>query len=208
MRRFKEGNPFITRFVAEHRLHQRHQFIAVRHPLRIGGKARLGVPFLPHHTADGGKLFVVAAGQNQVLAVRRFKYLIRHNIRVRIAQARRHAAGSKAIHAHIGAHGHGAVEQRHIHLLPQPGLGARNQGCLNADGELQTGKQIHHRHAHFVRQAVGGAGDAHQAAQALDNIVVAGFGRIGSGLAKAGKRGVNQAGVALLEAVVIQPVFF
>src|SRR3546814_10643068 len=53
--------------------------------------------------------------------------------------------------------------------------------------------------------AVRLAGQAHGAAHALGEVVVAGARRVGSRLAEAGDRAVDEAGMALLQVVVAEP---
>jgi len=53
-----------------------------------------------------------------------------------------------------------------------------------------------------ARFAVGAAGDAHQSAHALGQEVVAGARCVGTGLAKAGDRAVDEPGIQRLEARV------
>src|SRR3546814_2872009 len=57
-----------------------------------------------------------------------------------------------------------------------------------------------------LRLAVRLAGQAHDAAHALGEVVVAGARRVGSRLAEAGDRAVDEAGMALLQVVVAEPV--
>ncbi|MCY1555112.1 hypothetical protein D9M68_917440 [compost metagenome] len=67
-------------------------------------------------------------------------------------------------------------------------------------------QQVRDRDPRFHRFAGGVAGDAHQAAHALENEVIPGQGRVGAVLAEAGDRAVDQARIDLPQAVVVQPV--
>ena len=74
---------------------------------------------------------------------------------------------------------------------------------------VHAGEQIGHRHTDFLRaaiQIVALAGHAHQAAHALDDVVVARARRIGAALAKTRQAAIHQARVDGLQAGVIEPV--
>ncbi len=80
----------------------------------------------------------------------------------------------------------------------------------DADGGVHAGHQVGHGHARLLRtaarQVVALAGDAHQAAHALNHEVVAGAAGVGAGLAEAGDGAVDQARVHFLETGVVQAV--
>ncbi|KAG1536810.1 hypothetical protein G6F50_014979 [Rhizopus delemar] len=84
------------------------------------------------------------------------------------------------------------------------------QRGLDAGGGVQARQDVGQRHAHLQRAgpgfAVAAAGDAHQAAHALDQEVVAGPRGVGAGLAEAGDGAVHQARVARFKRGVVQAV--
>ncbi|MNX59112.1 hypothetical protein D3C86_899690 [compost metagenome] len=103
-----------------------------------------------------------------------------------------------------------AVQQGDVQMLAQAAAVALLQGRQHRDGGIHAGDDIGDRHARLLRPAAGQviafAGDAHQAAHALDHEVVAGALRERAVLAEAGDRAIDQARVDVLQALVIQPV--
>ena len=143
-----------------------------------------------------------------------FEHLVGHDVGVGIARPPGHLAVVVAAHqvvgAQVGEHGHLGVEQGHVDVLTFAGALGVAQGGLDGHGGVQAGEQVGHGHAHLLRatarQVVAFAGDAHQAAHALDGVVVAGALAVGAGLAKAGDGAVHQAGVDGAQALEVKPV--
>ncbi len=189
---------------------ERHQFRAVLHALRVGGEARVRRQFRQaDRAAVVAELAVVADGHDQVAVAGR-EHLVRHQVLVRVAGAPgRHARGH-VVEVLVGQHGHLAVQQRHVDVLAHAAARAFVQRGQDAHGGIHAGHQVGHGDAGLLRtaarQVVAFAGDAHQAAHALDHEVVAGAAGVRAGLAEARDGAVDQAGVDFLQAVVVQAV--
>jgi hypothetical protein len=129
---------------------------------------------------------------------------------VRVAVALRYRAGGKVVHVLVGEYGDGGVEQRHVDVLAFAGDIAVGERAEDCDGAVHAGEDIGDGDAHFLRAAAGQvialAGDAHQAAHALEHEVVAGAVGVRPALAEAGDRTVDDAGAHRLQVVVGEAV--
>ena len=80
----------------------------------------------------------------------------------------------------------------------------------DGDGGLRASEQVGNGHAGLLWRRAGHllafAGDAHEAAHALHDEVVAGARRVGAGLPEAGDGAVHQPGVLGAQRFVVQPV--
>ncbi len=99
------------------------------------------------------------------------------------------------------------IKQRHVDKLAFTGLQRVDQCRFDRGDRIDAGKDIGDRDACLHRLPVRLAGDRHEAGHALDNIVVARESGIGTGLAEAGNRTIDQSRIDLLKALVIEPVF-
>ena len=120
------------------------------------------------------------------------------------------AAAHQVVGPEVGQHGHLGVEQGHVDVLSFAGAFGVAQGRLNGYGGVQPGEQVGHGHADLLGAAAGQVvaftGDAHQAAHALDGVVVAGALPVRAGLAKTRDGAVDQARVDGAQALEVQPV--
>ena len=121
-----------------------------------------------------------------------------------------HHAAHQIIHRLIGECRRLTIEQRHVDRLAFAGARLMDQRGQNGDRGVEAGDEIGNRHAHFhrlgARRAIGLAGDAHQPAHALNEIVVAGFVLVRPVMAEAGERAIDQRGILGREAFVIETV--
>jgi hypothetical protein len=89
---------------------------------------------------------------------------------------------------------------------PSPVFSRCSQRGEDGVAGVEAGEDVGQRHADLLRAgallAVGAAGDAHQAAHALDQEVVAGARGIGAVLAEAGDRAVDERGLSAQAGVV------
>ena len=112
------------------------------------------------------------------------------------ARCGRHA-GDQVVGAEVGQHRDLRVEQGHVDVLAATGRVAVAQRGQDRDRRVHAGEQVGDGHADLLRPAAGAvvalAGHAHQAAHALDRVVVAGAVAVGAGLAEAGDRAVDEA---------------
>ena len=133
------------------------------------------------------------------MAVGRREDLIGHDVGMRVAEPSRHHAAGQIIHRLVGEGRRLAVEQRHVDRLAFAGARLMDERGLDRDGGVEAGNEIGDGDAHFhrfgARRAVGLAGDAHQSAHALDQIVVARFVLVRTVMAEAGERAIDEARV-------------
>ncbi len=189
---------------------QRDQHLAVGHPRLVGGEARVVGPFrVVCQLGELAELAVVADREDHV-AVGGGEVLVRHDVRVCVAQAPRRHAGGQVVEGLVGQAGDLHVEQGHIDVLADAADVAVGEGGEHRGGGVQPGEDIGQRHADLHRTGaflvVGAPGEAHQAAQALDHEVIAGALGIGAGLAEAGDRTVDQLRVDLLQRFIVEAI--
>ncbi|MPN16603.1 hypothetical protein SDC9_163948 [bioreactor metagenome] len=157
-------------------------------PPGIGRERGLKMPVGPHQRTECGELSIVANGQNDV-AVAAFKHLVRRQIGVHVADALRVLSRCQVVRALVGVHGYRHVQQCDVQVLPAPGTPALHQCRQHRAGGIHACHQIDHGHARAQRAralfAIGHAGVAHQAAHALEDVVIARLVRIWSALPKA-----------------------
>src|SRR5206468_7172686 len=95
------------------------------------------------------------------------------------------------------------IEQGHVDMRALPAALAPIEGGEDRDAGVEAGEEVDDRNADAHRPAAGlavrKAGDAHQPAHALDDIVVAGTVGVGAVLPEAGDRGVYQPRVPAAE---------
>src|ERR1700730_13204705 len=85
-----------------------------------------------------------------------------------------------------------------------PGLPQRR---VDADAAVEPREQIRNRNADFLRRTVRLAGQAHDPAHRLDEAGVTRPWAIGAGLAGTSDRAIDEAGEAILELMIGEPVF-
>src|SRR5262249_2461243 len=161
---------------------------------------------LAEHAAQLGELRVVADSNDHV-AVSHGKNLIRHDVRVSVADALRRHTGGEIVERLIGEHPDLRVEQRRVDEAAAFGLLALGKPGEDADDGIDPGKNVGDRHAGAGRLAIGRPGYIHDAAHALRHQVVAGARRIRSGLTEAGDRAIDEPRVHLGEALVVEAKF-
>ncbi|MNS90590.1 hypothetical protein D3C72_1246460 [compost metagenome] len=129
---------------------------------------------------------------------------------MRIAPAARRLAAGQVVGVHVGQHRHLHVQQRHVDVLAFAGAVAVRQRRQHGDGGVLASHQVGDGHAGLLRAAAGQvvalAGQAHEAAHALDDEVIARARGVRAGLAEAGDRAVDQVGLDLPERLIVQAV--
>ena len=118
-----------------------------------------------------------------------------------------HLAGGEEVHALVRQHADGGIDQRGVDKAALAGALALRKRGEDADHRIDAGEDVGHRHAGAGRLAIGGAGEAHEAADALRHQVVAGARGIGAVLAEAGDRAIDQPRAVRREALVVEPEF-
>ncbi len=109
-----------------------------------------------------------------------------------IAEPRWRRARRQIVHALVGQDRRRRIEQRHVDVGALTGDVSAPQRGQYGGRRVQSGENIDDGDADLLRLAVGLTGNVHQPAHALDDIVVSGALGVGSVLAEAGNRGVNQ----------------
>src|SRR3546814_12914758 len=115
-------------------------------------------------------------------------------------------AGGQVVEALVGEPGDLGVEQAEVDALAEAGHAAIVQRRQDRAYRVHAAHDVGDADADLHRLAVRLAGQAPDAAHALGEVVVAGARRVGSRLAEAGDRAVDDAGLALLPVVVSWPV--
>ena len=126
---------------------------------------------------------------------------------MRIADALGHFAGDQIVERLERQHADRGVDQRGVHIAALSGLLAPRQGREDADRRIDAGENVGHGNPGAHGLAVGGAGQAHDAAHALGHEIVTGARRVGAGLAEAGHRRVDQPRVGWREACIVESEF-
>ncbi|PAV92739.1 hypothetical protein WR25_05610 [Diploscapter pachys] len=192
------GEPFDDRF-------------PIRDAIGVAGEARIaGQIGQADRLAQRDELRIIAAGDHEI-AVRGAEDLIGHDIGVSVAISAGCLAGGQVILALVAQHRDLHVEQRHIDMLAEACRRAVQQRGLDRDDRIEAGHQVRYRDADLLRaaawQIVALAGDAHQPAERLNDEVIARLGGARPGLAEAGDRTIDQAGVQRAQAGMVEAVF-
>ena len=132
------------------------------------------------------------------------KYLVRHDIGVRVADALRHVARHEIVHRLVRQYADSGIDQGGVDITAFAGLLALRQRRQNADDRIDAGEDVGNRNADTGRLAVRHAGQIHDAAHALRHQVVAGAFGVGAVLAEAGDRAVDQARALGRETFVVE----
>ena len=164
----------------------RDQLIAIFESIGIGAVARVVRDLgCSQCRTELGELVVVAGGDDDV-SVRDREYLVRHDVRVGIADALGHLAGDEIVERLVGEDPDLAVDERRVHEAAASGPLALGERGENSDRGINSGEDIRHRHAGALRLAVRRARDIHDAAHALGHEIIAGTCGVGPGLSETG----------------------
>src|SRR2546425_12130939 len=159
--------------------------------------------------AEARPLAVVSRGENHV-AVGGREHLVRKQVGVGVAVAPGHLARGEIIEDLIRPEGDDGVEQRHVDVLPLADALAMRDRRGYRQRAVHPREDIGNGDAHFLRAAprkvVAFSGDAHEAAHALEDEVVARALRIRTGLAEPGHRAIHDLRVDLFQVLVRKPV--
>src|SRR5262249_42905719 len=120
------------------------------------------------------------------------KYLVGHDVRMLVAEPGRVVAGREIVHTLVRKPRHVGVEHADVDLVSLSGSVAVAQRRQYPDAAVEAREQVGERNADLLWQALRFAGQAHDATHGLDQAVVTGAFRIGSGLSEAGDRAVDQ----------------
>ena len=134
----------------------------------------------------------LAGGADVHVAVGGLEHAGRNAGRMVVAGLARHLAADRPARRLEVQHGDLRREQVALHPLALAGLLALQQRDQDAHGAEDAGGQVRHRDADAHRPLAGQAGDRHQPAHALRDLVEAGAFAIRPVLAEAGDAGVDQ----------------
>src|SRR5262245_44342093 len=153
--RLQRITPFARRALQKYFGEQPRDRVAVLDPPRVGGKPRiLGEVLTAGDVAELAEQVVVAAGKDDI-AVLRFERLVRHDVRVRVADAPRDLPGRQVVHALVGEDADLGVEKREIQVLARPAALPVRQGGANGDRRVHAGHDVRDRDAYPLRAAAG-----------------------------------------------------
>ena len=186
-------------------LHQEGtQHVAVGGAVLVAGEPRvLGQLGHPEHAAELAELAVVARGDDQV-AVRAGERLVGEQAGVAVAHPQRDHPARDVGAALVDQPGQRGGQQVDLDVLAATGLVAAVDCGEHPDRGVQTGHHVEDRDAGPEGLPVRVAGQAHQPGDGLHDQVVAG--QLATLLAapEAADRGVDDAGVGRLDALVVQ----
>ncbi len=179
--------------------------VVVFDEFRVGREIRTA-----QHGAGSRELRIVADHQHQ-FAIGAAKCARRHAAIAPGAAPRRGCAVDEVDLRVVRQRGDHGVEQADVDMLTGAAIGlAMIEGGEDADRSIHAGHVVDDAGADLHRTraglAVDMAGDAHQAAHRLENRVVAGAGRIRPGLAEAGDRTIDDAGIDGTDRFIVEPV--
>ena len=185
-------------------LQQLLQRYLVRRAQGWGGKARVGQQRVGRR--QGTHLLpqlVVTSGQRKP-AVGRLEGLVRRVARVGRAEWLRVLAGAKVFAGLQGRDGQRGGKHRDVNLPARPATAYPRQQGRNAEGGIQAGSEVDHRHAGLDRRPAGLAGDTHHAGAGLNGQVEPALPAARTILAVGRDRAVNQPGLTRAEPVPTQ----
>ena len=134
----------------------------------------------------------VVADRDDHVAVRGLEHAVGNDVRVLVAAPLRHLAGDQVVRSLVDQPGQLGIDQGDIDVLAPTGPVAVPQGRQDRGRRVHSAHDVGDADADLHRFAVGRAGEAHDAAVALRQQVVAGAVRVRSGLAEAGDRAVDE----------------
>ena len=185
---------------------RRYQFgqnLAMRKAIRVRGEARIARHV--HDFAEATELLIVAHSKDDP-ALRRGKCRVGSDVGVGVAQPAGSDARNQVVHRLVRQRAHHDIEQRHVDMLPQSGFRPFGQRGLNADNGVKPGEDIGVGHTDLLRRTIGLAGQVHDSAHALDDVVVSRAMGVGTVLPEASDRTVYEAGMIPGERGIIEPV--
>ena len=200
------GDPVLGRPGQKVLLQQGNQGSPVFHPDAVIGELRPVLQIRPlNGLAEPFPQPFRADGHIQIFAVLPHKSLVRHQGGMGRAQPLRRAVVGKIVAGLIGQPGHLRVQHRDVNVLAlAAGLIPVVEGGHNGKGGPHSGADVGNGHAHLLRLAAGFAGNAHQAADALHNLIVSRAALVRPVLPEAGNGAVDDARIDDLDGGVAE----
>ena len=171
-REVQEFNPLVAGARAEHVVQYAEELVPVLHPVRIGVEPGIRCQLRFAGTVAEPRPDRLVGHGHHEMAVGGGEALVRHDVGMRVAPAAGHVAGHEIVAAGIDQAGNLRFHEGGFDPLPFAGLFAGVKGRRDGVPEHETGDDVDDGDPHLRRLAVGGAGDAHQAAPGLNGQVV------------------------------------
>ncbi|MNR07528.1 hypothetical protein D3C85_1236510 [compost metagenome] len=164
---------------------------------------------LSSHLREFAELPVITHGKDEI-AVSCRKVLIRHDVRMSIAQAFRRITRSQVIHRLVSQASHLHIQQRHINMLPATVMIPVRKRSENCYRRIEPRQDVSQRNADFDRPgtllAFRSPRQTHETTKPLNHEVVASAFGIGPRLTKAGDRAIDQIRINRPQRFVVQPI--
>src|SRR6266571_1209104 len=209
--RFEPLDPVLARAPLHDFPEERDEFAAVSDSIGHSGVAWIRGKLRPAGDLAEARELAVVADREDDVAVCGGEHFVRHDVRVRVSVASRDFRGSEIVHDLVRAEGDDRVEQGEVDVLSDTGALAVRDGRRDGETRVHSREDVGHGDAHLLGTAAGLAvalaGDAHQAAHALEDEVVAGAVRARARLAEPGDRAVDDARIDFPQVLVGETVF-
>src|SRR5258706_2506575 len=190
---------------------ERDQLAAVADAIGHSAKARVVRKLGAFRELAEARELAVVADRKYHVAVGGREHFVGHHVRVRVAVAARDFPGNEIVQDLVRAEGDDRIEQGEVDVLSGAGALAVRDGRGDGQARVHPGEDVGDRDADLLRTAAGLAvaltGDAHEAAHALEDEVVAGAVRARAGLAEPGDRAIDDARIYFPQVFVSESVF-
>ena len=171
-------------------------------------EAGVGLQLGAAHDVAQEAVELVVAGGNDHVAVLGGEGIVRIGGLIPVADALGDTAGGLIDHGDILHGGRHRIHQSHIHLFTQAGLLLVHQSGQNAHRHVQGAQHVAQGGSGAGSGTAGPAAGAHEAAHGLADDIIAGTLAQGAGVAEAGNRAVDDAGVDLFQNIIAQAQLF
>ena len=192
----QHGLPRGARPRREHRRELRPQGVVVGETQGVGRESRIGAEGRQIRGGAERLPEAVVAHRQRDVAIRGRERLVGRDGRVAVAEAARCDAVREVVAGLVGEQRRRGIQHPDVDHLPAASDATRDERRQDALRREHARDDVDDGDAQAIRRAVGGTGDAHQAALGLHHRVVAGFFASGAGLAVARDRAVDDAWVA------------
>ena len=196
-------DPLRARLLPGHRHEHLHHRVAVGRARPRGGEARVGAEVRALDGLAEPLVEVVAGGGDIDVAVLGLEDAGGDAGGMVVPGLRRHLLAHQPARGLEVEHGELRFQQRGVHPLALPGGLALDERHENALGEEDARAEIGDGDAHAHRPLAGNAGDGHEAAHALGDLVDAGPVAVRPALPEAGDAAVDEARVDGAQALVV-----
>jgi hypothetical protein len=201
----EDRDPFRAGLLPGDRHQHLHQHVAIGRARPGGGEARIGAQVRPLDGAAEPLVDLVAGGGDVDVAVLRLEDAGGDAGGVVVARLRRDLAAHQPARGLEVEHRQHRLQQRGVHPLADAGRLTLQQRHQDALGEEDARAQVGDGNAHAHRSLPGNAGDGHEAAHALRDLIHAGPIAIGPALPEAGDAAIDQPRIERAQVLVVDP---